>query len=143
MCELFTFGMLSHFFSDLKTPDRKHLAKVLYGTVPRHVSSWLVCCTDLRNICAHYGRLYFRIFPSVPGGAALPEGASHKLWGAVIALQRLYPDADKWNREVLLALESLFEEYADAIDLSHIAFPEDWAMQLRKKPRCNSRHDFV
>ena len=54
--ELFSFGMLSRFYSDMKTEDKKQLARRLYGTVPKNVSSWLRCCTDLRNICAHYGR---------------------------------------------------------------------------------------
>ena len=62
--ELFSFGMLSRFYSDMKTEDKKQLARRLYGTVPKNVSSWLRCCTDLRNICAHYGRLYYRIFSS-------------------------------------------------------------------------------
>ena len=33
--ELFTFGMLSRFYSDLKIADRKKLEKELYGTVPK------------------------------------------------------------------------------------------------------------
>ena len=60
--ELFTFGMLSRFYSDLTRADQKQLAKKIYKDVPKNVASWLRCCTDLRNICAHYGRLYFRIF---------------------------------------------------------------------------------
>ena len=130
--ELFTFGMLSYFYSDMKTQDRKILSKELYETVPQHVTSWLRCCTDLRNICAHYGRLYYRIFSAVPGGIPLKEGEQRRLYGAIHSLRALYPDPQKWNREVLTAIESLFYEYKDDIDLYHLAFPKDWAEKMRK-----------
>ena len=130
--ELFTFGMLSRFYSDLKTPDKKELAKDLYGTTERNVSSWLRCVTDLRNICAHYGRLYYRIFTAVPAGMGRwPESAKRRLWGAILALKELYPDSSKWNSEVLPAMTALFDEYSEDIELYHIAFPEDWKNCLR------------
>lgn len=132
MSELFTFGMLSYFYNDLKTTDQKYLSKELYSTTPRNVISWLRCCTDLRNICAHYGRLYYRIFPAIPSGINMPEGAKRRLWGAMMALRGLYPNAQKWNSEVLAAMEALFDEYHGDVDLYHLAFPEDWASKLKK-----------
>jgi abortive infection bacteriophage resistance protein len=39
--ELFTFGMLSRFYADLKTQDQKNLAKTLFGLNPKILSSWL------------------------------------------------------------------------------------------------------
>ena len=132
--ELFTFGMLSRFYNNLKTADQKALARGLYKTSYKNISSWLRCCTDLRNICAHYGRLYCRVFSSAPGGMdAMSEAAKHRLWGTVMALRGLYPDADKWNSEVLSAMERLLEEYRGDISLYHIAFPENWACELKKK----------
>jgi len=130
--ELFTFGMLSYFYNDLKLADQKALAAEMYDTIPKNVISWLRCCTDLRNICAHYGRLYYRIFPAVPAGVDMPEAAKRRLWGAIMALQSVYPHAEKWNREVLTALGALFEEYERDIDLYHLAFPVDWIDQLKK-----------
>ena len=53
--ELFTFGMLSYFYADLHMHDQKALATELFDSIPKKVISWLRCCTDLRNICAHYG----------------------------------------------------------------------------------------
>ena len=129
--ELFTFGMLSRFYSDMKTADQKHLAKSLYGTVPKNVTSWLRCCTDLRNVCAHYGRLYYRIFPATPAKVEADPRQASQLWGAVLALRALYPDADKWNNETLPQLSALFEEYQYDIRLNHIGFPHDWEQKLR------------
>ncbi len=127
-CELFTFGMLSYFYSDLLTADKKQLM----GRAYHDASTWLRCCTDLRNICAHYGRLYFRTFPSIPSGFYLDTDSSRKLWGATLSVKALYPSKEKWNQEFLPALKALFDEYGDTIDLKHIAFPADWATQLQK-----------
>lgn len=127
--ELFTFGMLSYFYNDLKTADKK----ALFGNDYENAVSWLRCCTDLRNICAHYGRLYYRVFSAVPAGFSLQDREKRRLWGALSALKSLHPSAEKWNNEFLPAMESLFEEYRDAIDLYHIAFPEDWIVQLKKQ----------
>lgn len=131
--ELFSFGMLSRFYSDMKTEDKKQLARRLYGTVPKNVSSWLRCCTDLRNICAHYGRLYYRIFPAIPAGIEMKMPQLSQLWGAALALKQLYPNATTWNGAILSAISALIEEYQDDIILSHIGFPADWVTQLRKE----------
>lgn len=126
--ELFTFGMISYFYNDLKTADKK----ILFGQNYENAISWIRCCTDLRNICAHYGRLYYRIFSAAPAGFDLPDREKRRLWGAVLALKAVYPSAEKWNNEFLPNIEALFEEYKDDINLFHIAFPENWLCKLKK-----------
>lgn len=126
--ELFTFGMLSYFYNDLTTADKKTFAGANY----KEMVSWLRCCTDLRNICAHYGRLYYRIFSAMPTGFRITEPAKRRLWGAMLTVKALYPSPEKWNLEFMPALEALFEEYKEDIDLYHMALPNDWSDQLRK-----------
>ncbi len=130
--ELFTFGMLSYFYADLKTPDKKFLARQLYNTVPQNMTSYLRCVTDMRNIVAHYGRLYYRIFPAIPTNIDVPETAMRKLWGAIQAVRLLYPNKQKWNEEIILTMQKVFNSYADDIDLAHMAFPNDWAERIKK-----------
>ena len=130
--ELFTFGMLSRFYSDLKTADQKLLAKEIYHTIPKNIISWLRCCTDLRNICAHYGRLYYRIFSAIPASVSAESKQINRLWGAVLALRQLYPNAKKWNAEILPKLSAVVDEYKNDISLWHIGFPKDWESKLRK-----------
>lgn len=130
--ELFTLGMLSRFYADLTTADKKELSREVYSTTPKNLISWLRCVTDLRNICAHYGRLYFRVFTASPAGFNISEPAKHRLWGTLLALMSLYPNKDKWNSEILPAIRALFEEYHGDINLHHIAFPEDWEAQIHK-----------
>ena len=126
--ELFTFGMLSRFYNDLTTADKK----VFAGAEYKNMVSWLRCCTDLRNICAHYGRLYYRIFPAMPNGFPVSDAARRRLWGAILSVKALYPSKEKWLSEFVPAIEALFEEYQEYINLYHIAFPANWADELRK-----------
>lgn len=100
--EMFTFGMLSKFFANMTWQDRESLSNDIYKTKIKYVGSWLRCCTDLRNICAHYGRLYFRTFSAAPSGIYnLEEKSKRKLFGAILSLKKLYPFKDKWNNETL------------------------------------------
>lgn len=130
--ELLTFGILSKFYADLTTSDQKELARSLYQTSNKNLKSWLRCCTDLRNICAHYGRLYYRIFAANPAGLNISDREKTRLWGAILVLKSLFPDKVKWNTEILSALSALVEEYSTDINLYHIAFPDDWSNQLMK-----------
>ena len=129
--ELFTFGMLSYFYNDLKTADKKAFAREL-GVNYRKLEGWLRCCIDRRNICAHYGRLCHRIFTAAPARLDLAEQDSRRLWGAVFVVRDIYPSSDRWNSEVIPKFEALLDEYKDDIDLRHIAFPEDWKDQLSR-----------
>ncbi|WP_020004975.1 Abi family protein [Brachyspira innocens] len=131
--KIFTFGMLSTFFANLKLEDQKILAKDMYNITAYKLESWLHCCTDLRNICAHYGRLYYRIFPSIPKGMNnLDNNSERKLWGAILSVKELYPFKEKWNNEILSNFIKLIDEYKNDIDFVHIGFPEKWKDYLKK-----------
>jgi abortive infection bacteriophage resistance protein len=132
--EIFTFGMLSYFYADLPVPDKKQIAKTLFGTIPKNLTSWLRCCTDLRNICAHYGRLYFRTFTAIPANiTGLRKNMERRLFGAILALKALYPDTDKWNTEIQPTLCHLVNSYSNVINLEHIGFPTDWNNKTLKQ----------
>jgi len=129
--ELFTFGMLSRFYADLNTKDQKILAKNLFGLNPKTFASWLHCCTDLRNNCAHHDRLYYRIFPSFPAGLSeLEIKDRQRIFGILLVLKKLYPDNVGWNREVFGLIKSLIMEYQSNIKLEHIGFPQNWEKML-------------
>lgn len=131
LVELFSFGMLSYFYSDLHTSDQKEIA-IQYNVNFKDLRSWLRCLTDLRNICAHFGRLYYRIFSSSPSNIKLSEKNKRRLWAYMLVLKNVYPSNEKWNSEILPKLEFLFDEYSNYIDSYHIAFPENWIEMLKK-----------
>lgn len=129
--ELFTFGMLSKFYSDLYTKDQKTLAKNLFDLNPKTLSSWLHCCTDLRNNCAHHDRLYYRIFPSFPAGLhELETNEKQRIFGMTLVLKELYPNKAEWNREVFEPVQSLLVKYQHDVELRHIGFPQNWKNML-------------
>ena len=125
--ELFTFGMLSYFYADMTTADQKYIARNILGTSVTKAKSWLYCCTDLRNICAHYCRLYYTIFSAAPAQVpGVDIKVKRSLYAAIMALRSLYQNKNKWNDEFLPFMIELFEEYSDVIELRHIGFPNDW-----------------
>ena len=125
--ELFTMGMLSSFYSDMLTKDKKLFTSAVYGENYKDIESWLRCCTDLRNICAHYGRLYYRIFSAIPAGMKeVDENAERRLFAAILVVKKLYPDKAKWSSEIFIQLHAIMDEYRDAISLKHVGFPENW-----------------
>jgi abortive infection bacteriophage resistance protein len=131
--ELFTFGMLSYFYADMPAKDQKHISRELYNTLPKNVESWLYCCTILRNICAHYGRLYYRVFTSIPANIPkLDKSSERRLFGAIMALRELYPDKNKWNTEIVTSMAALIEESQNEINFCHIGFLKDWESILKK-----------
>jgi abortive infection bacteriophage resistance protein len=129
--ELFSFGMLSRFYSSLTITDRKLLAKNIFGYNDTVIHSWLYCCTNFRNICAHYGRLYYRILgatPITPKG--YPVTLNNELFSSIIILKLMFRDKEKWDNTFISALNSLICKYSDLINLQHIGFPIDWKQTL-------------
>jgi len=131
--ELFSFGTLSHFYADLPANSQKYLAKTFFQSHQKALSSWLHCGTVLRNICAHFGRLYYRSFSVIPKGIqGLDQTNDRSLFGAIMALRSLYTDTANWNKEVFIPIKNLVTEYNADIQLTHIGFPSDWEAKLTK-----------
>jgi abortive infection bacteriophage resistance protein len=134
MSELFTLGMLSRFYADLLTHDQKMLAKKLCTQSNAILKTWLRCCTDLRNICAHHGRIYYRLFSAAPAGISTSDPLDERrLFAMLLVLKQLYPDKADWNSEVCAALDSLIREYQADINLQYIGFPQNWLEVVKYK----------
>jgi abortive infection bacteriophage resistance protein len=125
--ELFSMGMLSKFYSNMKDKDKKRISCQFKNVGPKHLSSWLNCITTLRNRCAHYARLYFHKFVSVP---RLPRGiytsTSGRIFDVIYIMKFLYLDHHKWKSSVVEGLDTLIQEYNDAIEIRYIGFPDNW-----------------
>ena len=125
--DYFSLGMLSHFYTDMKNPDKSFIAMDLYSVNYQTLTSWLRCLTDLRNRCAHYSRLYYWIFPAIP---KMPSGntfaTDRRLFTQLYMLKLLYPYPPRWNSDLLSPLSMLLEKYKDHISLRHIGFPSNW-----------------
>lgn len=65
LVELFSFGTLSKFFKNMKNEDKKNVAAT-FGIGYTYFESWIESIAFVRNICAHYGRLYNEKLPKTP-----------------------------------------------------------------------------
>lgn len=110
----------------MKPEDRKQIAQDL-SQGPEHVKSWFRCLAYLRNLCAHYTRLYYQKLTSLP---RLPKDQSgiisSRVFDIIYVMKYLYPDPAKWRSGFLRELQALVGEYGDNVDLNFIGFPAKW-----------------
>lgn len=126
--EFFSLGMLSYFYSDLLRDDKKTIAKALGCKSDDKLESWLRCLTDLRNRCAHYSRLYYWNFTSIPLLYREDKVENQRsLYAYLIMLEHLPGDAYVWKTEFRPQFYALVHEYSEDIDFKHIGLPENWA----------------
>ena len=124
--ELFSLGMLSRCYADLKLDDRKQIASA-FSTKEIYLKSWLRSLTLLRNVCAHYGRLYYTMFtslPKIPPHLCLAQ--TGKLFDQLLTLKLLTPAPSAWNAVFLSSISVLVKEYSGFIDLAHVGFADNW-----------------
>ncbi len=133
--ELWDFGMLSVFLSGMKYRDKRAIAE-RYGVKPEILPSWVRTLADVRNICAHHGRLWNRTLVSMPKTAGievddlkhLDEGfAREKIYSAVAIarhMQRILNPSSTWADSIISLNESF--PAAPGIAFKQMGYPENW-----------------
>lgn len=125
--ELFSFGTLNNFYSDMLTEDKRAVAENAFGLSHRCAENWLQLLSDLRNHCAHYNRLYANDFYEKPKQPPdMEREIGDTLFDYILIIKRLYPRKDMWNHVFAFRLEMILAEYSEYIELCHIGFPENW-----------------
>lgn len=163
--EQLDFGGLVTFYKNWTPFSSKALLRTLYGDGTRryHIVaarengnqstrfiSWLLSCNYLRNLCAHGGRLYRRPLTQLPNfpdefsenpneknDGKICGGNKDFLWGALLALQFLYPNQDEWDKRVgeikrLLEMAKSELKVETPRLLFGMGFPEDWEHWLQR-----------
>ena len=131
--EVMSFGDLSKLFNNMKNEDKQKLSKEHYGIPHYYISSWLRLVTIVRNICAHYGRLYNRkinVYPRLDTTSASLGIDTTRIFAAIFIMKKLYTDRATWNNFVI-NLKALLDEY-EVVNLDYIGFPKDWYEILYK-----------
>lgn len=130
--ELFTFGNLSSLYSIMIPEDRKAIAS-LYNTKPCYLGSWILALVEIRNICAHYSRLYNMPLKQSPHlyseNQKYRTGRSNKVFPALLSIKRMLNSDDRWI-DFETQLEAIIDEYQDVIQLPFIGFPAEWKAVL-------------
>lgn len=122
--ELFTFGMLSSMYSIMLPKDKKAIAQT-YNTDDFHLNSWLLCLVEIRNICAHYGRIYNMPLKQTPQlYTEQKQYQSNRMFSVLLVIHRMMGKTVEW-RNFRSTLSGLLSEYTEVI-LPYIGFPANW-----------------
>lgn len=127
--ELFTFGSLSRLFSYLRKEDQKLICKN-YDTDPKYLNGWIQCIVEVRNICAHFNRLYNLPLKQIPAlykenRKYLNINGKHKVFPVLLVIKRLLNSDENWN-DFLTKLKQIIDEHKNVVNLSFIDFPQNW-----------------
>lgn len=123
--ELFSFGMVNLFYSDLKPQDKMAISKQYYGLSSGTLEMKLKMMSDFRNHCAHYHRLY----DWEMGDLHSAEGS---VFEYILIMKEIYRRPNKWREGFLKQFRRLYFDYADIVDLNLLGFPENWLETLEE-----------
>lgn len=129
--ETMSFGILSKLYMNMRGLDRSTIAKRVYGIPQEYLGSWMESLVYVRNMCAHYTRLYDKELKIKPLLFRDVSFSNDRLFAVLFICKRLYAPAREWNNGLLLNLQSLIDQYKDRVDISRLGFPEDWLDILR------------
>ena len=130
--EVTSFGFISKLYRNLNEDIKKHIAKVYYNVPYYYLESWLQSLSNVRNVCAHYGRLYNKKLTFKPRlfKEESKQFDNQLIFAAIYIIQRLLTRAE--GNRFITDLEALVLEYEDDIDFAHIGFPSNWRELLSK-----------
>lgn len=124
--EVFTFGTLSKMFKNMKGLDKTRIAS-RYGVKYYYLESWFESLAYVRNICAHYGRLYnakLTKTPKIYCEYQQKQVPNNKIFGVLCCMKHLLPFDDEWKNFVG-RIDELFMEYP-SVEKNTMGFTDDW-----------------
>lgn len=126
LVEVFSFGTLSKFYKNMKNSDKKEIAKK-YGLGYTYLESWLESISYVRNICAHYGRLYNAKLSKTPilYKEYIRAGIrNNRIFGILLCMKHILKNDKHWNLYVD-QIELLIDKY-EKVDVKTMGFPDNW-----------------
>lgn len=117
----------------MKNSDKKAVAKS-FGIGYTYLESWLESISYVRNICAHYGRLYNAKLSKTPilykeySQAGI---GNNRIFGVLLCMKQILKNDSHWNIYVD-QIEMLIDKY-QKVDVKTMGFPENWNKLLEQK----------
>lgn len=130
LVEVFSFGTLSKFYKNMKNTDKKAVAKS-FGIGYTYLESWLESISYVRNICAHYGRLYNAKLSKTPilyKEYTQAGIGNNRIFGVLLCMKHILKYDTHWNLYVD-QIEMLIDKY-EKVDVKTMGFPENWKKLL-------------
>lgn len=140
LVEILTFGCLSKMYANLKPNLQNQISRSTDYEKVFHrdqYSSLLLAACNLRNVCAHHGRLYGKIFPYnislSPSdqslfnryGISLPTGSSSNAFQLIFSLFKLLHNKTD-RKKFINDLKIIFLKYSRYIDIKKLGFTKKW-----------------
>ena len=126
--ELFSFGMLAQLY-DIMTEEDQWAVSREYRMEPEALAALIHAAVGVRNICAHYGRLYNQTIEDQP---VLPpeyaQVAGDRVFPTLLAL-RLATGGNPVYDEMRQRIAALFTQYPQA-EPARCGFPPEWESLL-------------
>lgn len=126
LVEVMSFGTLSKFYKNMKNEDKKAIG-AKYGISYTYLESWLENLSYVRNICAHYGRLYNAKLAKKPRLYKQHTKAgivNSRIFATLLIIKHLLPNDRHWN-DFVQTIEILIDKYP-SVKLYYIGFPQNW-----------------
>lgn len=127
--ELFSFGMIAQFYAILTEDDQWAISKQ-YHLSPEELSALIGAAVNVRNICAHYGRLYNQ--PMEDRVILLPKYAPYEsdFVFPILLMLRVPAGSHRVYGDMIRGIKALAQEFPKA-DLTLCGFPQDWENVLK------------
>ena len=135
--EILDWGGLTHLYAMSPDGVRTSVSKAVALTAPQ-LGSWMKSLNVLRNIAAHHGRMFNRVYdlqPKLPKPGVHEEVTSqrevmNRLFGQLTLVQYLVNHIGAENPRLLPKTLDTFPSVR-AVPLSHTGAPDDWkALEL-------------
>ena len=125
LIELFSFGMLSKFYRNMLPEDKKEIA-LTYNVGYTYLESWFENIAYVRNICAHYGRLYNAKLAKKPNlykQYAENGIRNDRVFATLLCIKHIIPE-DRW-KTFIEGIKIIIQKYP-MVKIETMGFPEDW-----------------
>lgn len=123
--EVASFGTLSKMYKNMENEDKREIAKI-FDVDYTYLESWIENLSYVRNICAHYGRLYGAKLTKAPKlyREYLKLGVSNNTIFASVLNLKILADPE-YYKKFYINLLKIIDKYP-SVDLKHLGFIEDW-----------------
>ncbi|RHJ35028.1 Abi family protein [Bifidobacterium pseudocatenulatum] len=138
LVEVLSFGVVSKMYGNLADRSLSRAIASEFHASATLLKSWMEYLVYIRNICAHYDRLYNRIFTKRPRFLEVDRRLfserddmdAERVFGTFVILRRLYEryDPERWLT-FLHNVQNLARRYPN-VALSPLGFPSDWFESL-------------
>lgn len=128
--ELMSFSSIGYFYMNMKREDRAEIADI-YGVDEQYLQSWVISFASVRNVCAHYDRLYGKAISKPPRLMREDrEGVqNNSLFAVLLCLRHVYKkDSVIWE-SLVDNIMGTFIDYPMA-EINKLGFPEEWEYRL-------------